>query len=620
MSSAGAPGIPEGPAISRNQVLPSRQLAVYSDSESYCSQLLRCGRGFPLYLPGPGENLPQEYQKHGVSIGDVGRVTPGGGFDFFFNIYLPVDDPVNAIGTPENFHPLTPRYVSADMTSLGYSAEDYVSTGSSLEKVDSQPPPVDFPAMESFVFHCRGPQGAVLTIPLGSRVEELVNLENMLRYARENAESWYKYVNGARGRRLTNGSLYLVTGWEKALVWGRASFQDLSAQSTFRLAFEPTPTASPDSSNYKYRWTAAGPARTKSYGPVSPATPLNQTVFIHGYSISLGTSIWGKFFKDVEISQIVDSRLGRHNKDCIPYGPQGFSISWMLGFSGGGGSGGGTQHVGEQQYGGGGGDVGNDVGITDIAPTKQLFRPSQVINDYVLRKCPDAEVVMTHDDDWRDILRNNGTATYSDEETMEVLYRACDALTLVEDDGLATIRRPDPVGHAETLLSSDSAPVHPNDQSEKSFSHGEARTQSSDDSEDSNVDRHFEDHDRGGYPTSRSQGCAMELLLAETMPLETHRFSGTNEDEVGGFDRRNVSSSPLVAFPSVSGSLRSLPQVTSMPNVSLHPNMYAQRAKESDAKLQHAFTKPNPSPKSSMPPSSSTAAAPLMMRPPKKSK
>ncbi|KAJ7614102.1 hypothetical protein FB45DRAFT_758807 [Roridomyces roridus] len=357
-STSGPPPVSQG---SRSQVLPapSRQDVLYSDSESYCSQLLRCGRGFPLYLPGPGGNLPQEYQRHGVSIGDVGRVTPEGAFDFFFNIYLPVDDPVNAIGTPENFCPLTPSYDSADMTPLEYSAEDYVSTRSSLVKLDTRPQPM---------YVNRAP---VLTIPLGSRVEKLVNLENMLRYARENAESWYKYANGARGRRLTNGSLYLVTGWEKALAWGRASFQDLSAQSTFRLAFEPTPTASPgpgmdDRYNYKYRWTAAGPARTKSYGSLPQTTPLNQTLFIHGYSISLGSSIWGKFFKDVQISQIVDARLGRHNKDWVPYGPQGFSISWALGFSGGGGSGRETQYAGEQQ-----GSAADDVGIAELAPSKQ---------------------------------------------------------------------------------------------------------------------------------------------------------------------------------------------------------------------------------------------------------
>jgi len=38
----------------------------------------------------------------------------------------------------------------------------------------------------------------------------------------------------------------------------------------------------------------------------------------------------------------------------------------------------------------------------------------------------------------------------------------------------------------------------------------------------------------------------------------------------------------IVAFPSVSSSLHSLPQAT---NIQLHPNMYAQRAAESEAKV-----------------------------------
>ncbi|KDR70195.1 hypothetical protein GALMADRAFT_255057 [Galerina marginata CBS 339.88] len=49
--------------------------------------------------------------------------------------------------------------------------------------------------------------------------------------------------------------------------------------------------------------------------------------------------------------------------------------------------------------------------------------------------------------------------------------------------------------------------------------------------------------------------------------------------------------SNLIAFPSVSSSLHSLPQATSIQNVSLHPNMYAQRAAESEAKLQKALSK-----------------------------
>ncbi|KAJ7614103.1 hypothetical protein FB45DRAFT_937973 [Roridomyces roridus] len=96
---------------------------------------------------------------------------------------------------------------------------------------------------------------------------------------------------------------------------------------------------------------------------------------------------------------------------------------------------------------------------------------------------------MTHDDDWRDILQqSDDSATYSDKAAIELLYRACEALTLVEEDGLATIRRPDPAGHAETLLSSDSVPADPREQIANSSPRGEAQIRSSDDVEPSHVD------------------------------------------------------------------------------------------------------------------------------------
>jgi hypothetical protein len=102
---------------------------VYTESVSYCSQLLSQGRGFPLYVPGPQINLPAEYRTKGVCIGDVGRITPEGIFDFFFNVYLPTDDPVNANDVPEDFSPL-PRYAERDVFHLDYDPGNYVSTPS----------------------------------------------------------------------------------------------------------------------------------------------------------------------------------------------------------------------------------------------------------------------------------------------------------------------------------------------------------------------------------------------------------------------------------------------------------------------------------------------------------
>jgi hypothetical protein len=107
-------------------------------SEIYCNQLLRRKRGFPLYVPEPRQNLPAEYWEHGVAIGDVGRITPEGVFDFFFNIYLPADHPINDNDVPEYFYPLL-HYTSKRVLDLNYAPGYYVST-SSIQKLDLHPP------------------------------------------------------------------------------------------------------------------------------------------------------------------------------------------------------------------------------------------------------------------------------------------------------------------------------------------------------------------------------------------------------------------------------------------------------------------------------------------------
>ncbi|KAJ7868187.1 hypothetical protein B0H13DRAFT_2202767, partial [Mycena leptocephala] len=175
----------------------------FSESEIYCNQLLCQKRGFPLYVPGPRRNLPAEYRTNGIAIGDVGRVTPEGIFDFFFNIYLSADHPINDNDVPENFYPL-PRYATKDVFDLDFEP------GNSLRRL-TLVACSEFPGSD-FVFSCGIPNGAVLALPHGAHLDEkLENLVTLRSYVATHAENWYKYVNGARGRGLTNGSLYLVT-------------------------------------------------------------------------------------------------------------------------------------------------------------------------------------------------------------------------------------------------------------------------------------------------------------------------------------------------------------------------------------------------------------------------
>ncbi|KAJ6516609.1 hypothetical protein C8R47DRAFT_1087807 [Mycena vitilis] len=272
----------------------------FSDPEIYSTQLLPFRRGYPLYVPAPAQNLPPEYRRTGIAIGDVGRLTDEGIFDFFFNIYLPADHPINNNDVPESFVPLG-RYVEEDVFEHEHEAGSYISTPS-VRRVNEDG---TFPGGE-FRFRCHAPQGAVLALPHGSHATQLQNLRPMREYATAHAENWYRYVNGRRGRRLPTdkGLLYLVTGWEKAQSWGMAAFYGLNS-AEFELRFKPS------TRDGQYRWSG-NPAEKKSYDPSGSPDDgggLNQTTFIHGLAVSLRPSMLGRMFQTVDIRDINDLAL-----------------------------------------------------------------------------------------------------------------------------------------------------------------------------------------------------------------------------------------------------------------------------------------------------------------------
>ncbi len=81
----------------------------------YYDQLLLANRGSPLWHPGPDMNLPKEYRRKGVSLGDVG-ILYSESFSFLFNVFLPADHPINLGRVPSGFKPLD---ISHILFSLG---------------------------------------------------------------------------------------------------------------------------------------------------------------------------------------------------------------------------------------------------------------------------------------------------------------------------------------------------------------------------------------------------------------------------------------------------------------------------------------------------------------------
>jgi hypothetical protein len=80
--------------------------------------------------------------------------------------------------------------------------------------------------------------------------------------------------------------------------------------------------------------------------------PLNQTTFLHGFSISLGEGIWRKVFGDVTISEITDFKM-RNSQSAL----KSFDFfSWPFSLFGGGGTTGGKEKI----------------PITDFSPTSEV--------------------------------------------------------------------------------------------------------------------------------------------------------------------------------------------------------------------------------------------------------
>ena len=85
----------------------------------------------------PNESLPPEYSSEGVRIGDVGLLTPDGGFDFLFNICVGREDPINCFGVPEDFGPVNIGTQDIDTTTEFHNPRTDISSAS-ITRIDLQ--------------------------------------------------------------------------------------------------------------------------------------------------------------------------------------------------------------------------------------------------------------------------------------------------------------------------------------------------------------------------------------------------------------------------------------------------------------------------------------------------
>lgn len=96
--------------------------------EIYVHCLKSKNRGYPLWIPSPNISLPAFYRSSGVGVGDVGIITPEGGFLSFFNVLHEAMHPINTeMLLPEHFVPYVPRRSSIDPVLKESSAMSYLA-------------------------------------------------------------------------------------------------------------------------------------------------------------------------------------------------------------------------------------------------------------------------------------------------------------------------------------------------------------------------------------------------------------------------------------------------------------------------------------------------------------
>ncbi|KAK6987572.1 hypothetical protein R3P38DRAFT_2661685, partial [Favolaschia claudopus] len=327
-----------------------------SPSELYTREMLLQKRGYPLFCPGPQDHYPNI--NSGIAIGDVGCFDEGE-FDYFFNVFSSANT-----CCPDGFDPFKmndPNRLNTSSSEVKHNDIDPRSYFSSNVQRENGDPP-------KYLFHCSGPCGAILTLPRGSHQQQLKDgAIHLRRYAANNARSWYRHVVNTRGRDIRNGNLFLVTGHEKARAWGMAHYSDHPKDHNFSLEFRNAPGSA------GYTWVSGFPSRAegKKHDPATDG-PLNQTLFLRGWTLSLEPEVWREEFpaesSSTEWEATVWPPLLSHLRRRMGLNPPPAVI------------------------------------FDSHPPYTKICNPSVFINDFIFRQVPSAAVVLSHTDDWSTLM------------------------------------------------------------------------------------------------------------------------------------------------------------------------------------------------------------------------
>jgi hypothetical protein len=145
-------------------------------------------------------------------------------------------------------------------------------------------------------------------MPQGAYSEKLGNVTLFKNYLSVHAESWYKYINGARGREAKNGDVRLVIGCDKSATWGMAAFSNLTEHNALRLKFKHI---GESSLGRTYGWEYSGMAEVRAGPDAQEVEDLrmseevqrgvvykNQCLFVETLNATLDKDIWNKLSQE----------------------------------------------------------------------------------------------------------------------------------------------------------------------------------------------------------------------------------------------------------------------------------------------------------------------------------
>ncbi|KAF5337698.1 hypothetical protein D9758_017347 [Tetrapyrgos nigripes] len=473
-------------------------MGIITRQDIYSGKLFCHRHGCALLNPGPKRIGPISEQdrwraiyEEGVRIGDVGLISDSGDFRTLFNIFRSSDDLVNQVyGVPPGFEPLefqstlllssnglhhleNTRVFSRDMQEILLGADGTVPAPYVLPSSSSIPrltdgrifdaPRIPVTAGIGFEYQSSSEQGAVLILPEGARREDYTGLRDIRDYTINNGESWYRFVNDQVRMDARNGSLYVITGFDRTSCYQNLAFDSSSRNISISFKFSCPPLPNGDFGSLSFT-SSSLPKHEHSPGGSNRGHSLpNLSPFIRGYKIMIRKNLT-RYIKPstVKIMDLANADSGALlYKGSIPSLSSSGSASTSSSLNSStsavyssappstpstSGSSSRSSRDSDSQSPGALLDLSPTTSYSSIAgdidsarpgslsprgssifesdsdsesgvPGFQLHHPSDIINEYILDKCPDTNVAITHDDEWASVWEESDSQ-FPDKSTL----------------------------------------------------------------------------------------------------------------------------------------------------------------------------------------------------------